>query len=59
MFLGIDQMRAHVILHHLSHQPGHGAACAGDEVHDLLASRFSRKRSFNAINLPSNAANAG
>ena len=30
-------MRAHVVLDDLGHQPGHGAAGARYEVHDLVA----------------------
>jgi hypothetical protein len=57
MFLGIDQMREHVIFHDLGHEPRHGAACAGDEVHDLLAPCLIRESAFDALNLSSQAAN--
>jgi|HubBroStandDraft_1064217.scaffolds.fasta_scaffold35063_3 hypothetical protein len=58
MFLGIDQMREHVIFHDLGHESRHGAACAGDEVHDLLAPCLIRKSAFDALNLSSQSANA-
>jgi len=58
MFLGIDQMREHVIFHDLGHEARHGAACAGDEVHDLLAPCLIRKSAFDALNLSSQSANA-
>ena len=36
MALGIDKMRAHMILDHLAHQPGHRAARTGDEMHTSM-----------------------
>jgi DNA-binding FrmR family transcriptional regulator len=34
---GIHQVRADVVLDHLRHQAGHGAARPGKQMHDLLA----------------------
>jgi ketosteroid isomerase-like protein len=58
MFIRIDQMRAHMVLDDLSHEARHGAACAGDEVHDLLAPRLARKRALYAVNLSAEPAHA-
>ena len=59
MFLGIHQMGAHVLLDDFGHQPSHGAACAGNQVHDLLASCFVRKSALDALDLPSDTVDAG
>ena len=48
-------MRAHMIFHDLGHESRHGAACACDEVHDLLAASFPGKRTFYAVNLSAQA----
>jgi hypothetical protein len=58
MFLRIDQMRAHMIFDDLGHEARHGAACAGDEVHDLLASCLARKSAFYAVDLSPEPADA-
>src|ERR1700722_5768744 len=41
VLLRSDQVIAHVILDHLGHQPGDGAADADDLVHDGLAARLA------------------
>ena len=56
MFIHIDQMRAHMVFDDLSHEAGHGAARAGDEVHDLLAPRLGREGAFDTVDLATNAA---
>jgi hypothetical protein len=56
MFLRIHEMRANMVFDDLSHEAGHRAACAGDEVHDLLAPRLVCKGAFDTIDLATNAA---
>jgi hypothetical protein len=58
MFVGVDQMRTHMVFNYFRHEPGHGAACAGDQMHDLLTSRLGFEGPFNPLHLSSNAANA-
>ena len=58
MLLGIDEMRAHVILDDLGHQTGHGAAHAGDEVHDLFAASLAVERPLDGLDLAPDAAHA-
>jgi hypothetical protein len=59
MFLGIDQMRAHMILDHLGHQAGHGAAGASQQVHDLFAASFTVEGALDGFHLAPEAAYAG
>ena len=58
VFLGIDEVRADVVLHHHGHQAGGGAAHAGDEVHNLLAARLRLERTLDGLDLPADAAHA-
>jgi len=58
MFVGVNQMRSHMIFHNLRHEPRHGTACAGDQMHDLLASRLGFEGPFNPLYLSPNAADA-
>ena len=51
-------MRAHVILDDLGHQTGHGAAHAGDQVHDLFAAGLAVERPLDGLDLASDAADA-
>ena len=57
MFLRIDQMRPHMVFKDLGHETRHGAARTGDEVHDLLATRFFSKCAFYAVNLSPKSTN--
>ena len=59
MFLVINKMCQDVVLDHLGHQPGHGAARGGDEMHDLLAARLALQRPLDSLDLPANAPDAG
>jgi hypothetical protein len=56
MSVGVDQMRPHMVLDYFRHEPCHGAACAGDQMHDLLASRLGFEGPFNPLYLSSNTA---
>lgn len=47
-----------MIFENLSHEPRHGTARTGDEVHDLLAPHFTDKGAFYAVNLSPKTANA-
>ena len=58
MFGRIDQMRAHMVFDDLGHQARHGASCAGNEVHDLLAPRLFFEGAFYAVNLSAQPPNA-
>ena len=58
MLLGIDEMRPHVILDHLGHQTGHGAARAGDQMHDLFAAGLAVERALDGLDLAPDAAHA-
>jgi hypothetical protein len=59
MLLRIDPMRPQVVLKDLGHETRHGAARTGDEVHDLLATRFFSECAFYAVNLSPKSTNAG
>src|ERR1700684_930641 len=56
MSIGVDQMRTYMVLNYFRHEPGHGAARAGDQMHDLLASRLGFESPFNPLHLSSNTA---
>ena len=56
---GIDQMGAHVILHHFRHQPGHGAAGTGDQVQHGFAAGFGKQGALDRLHLAADAADAG
>ena len=58
MFLGVDQMCAHMILDDLGHQPGRRPSHAGDEMHDLLAAGLALERALDGFDLPSDPAHA-
>ena len=58
MSFSVDQMRTHVVFHDLRHESGHGAACAGDQMHDLLTPRLGFEGPFNSLDLSSNTADA-
>jgi hypothetical protein len=47
-----------MVFKNLSHEAGHGAARTGDQMHDLLATRFFRNCAFYAVNLSPKSANA-
>ena len=57
-FVAVDEMRADVVFDHLRHQPGHGAARAGDQVHDLLAAGLAIERALDGLDLAADAAHA-
>ncbi len=59
MFLGVDQMGADVVFDDFRHQAGHGAAHAGDQVHDLFAAGFAVERALDRLDLAADAAHAG
>jgi hypothetical protein len=44
-------MGADVILDHLRHEPGHSATRARDQVHDLIAARFTVERALDGLDL--------
>src|SRR5258708_5766968 len=56
MLLGIDQMRAHMILDDLGHQTGHGTARSGDEMHDLLTAGLTVEGALDGFGLTLDAA---
>src|SRR5665213_146475 len=58
MFVRVDEMCAHMILNHLGHETGHGAARAGDEMHHLVTSRFSVEGALDSLDLALDAAHA-
>ena len=47
-----------VILDHLRHKPSHSAACARDQVHDLIAPSLIVERALNSLDLAPDAAHA-
>src|SRR5579859_7793211 len=59
VLLEVDQMRADMVFDNLGHEALHGAACAGDQMHDLLASGLAGERPLDALHLASQAAHAG
>ena len=59
MFVGVDQMRTHMVFYDLRHEPSHGAARTGDQMHDLLTPRFAHESPFNALHLTANSPYAG
>ena len=59
MLLGIDEMRAHVVLDDLGHQTGCGPSHSGDEMHDLFAASLAVECAFDGFDLASDAAHAG
>ncbi len=59
MAFGIHQMRAHVLFHHLDHQPGHGAPGGGDQMHHPVAARLTFQRSLDRLDLAADATDAG
>lgn len=58
MFLGIDQVRPHMILDHFGHQAGRGTTHTSDQVHDFFAAAFFFKRPLDRFGLSANATNA-
>ena len=58
MRFGIDEVGAHMVLDDFRHQPGHGAARAGDQVHHLLAAGLAVERALDGLDLAPNAAHA-
>ena len=58
VLLGIDQMGADVIFHHLGHQTCDTSTDAGNHVHDALALSFFAQRTFDGLNLPAYTADA-
>ena len=59
MFIGVDQMRADVILDHFGHQSGQGSTGARDELHDLFAFGLTLERALDRFHLPPETAHAG
>ena len=59
MLIGIDQMRAHMIFDNLGHEARHGTACAGDQVHDLIAPGLALECALYALHLASQSTHAG
>ncbi len=59
MSVVIYQMRTHMVLDNLGHQASHGAACAGDQMHDLIATGLALERTLYPLHLTSQAAHAG
>jgi hypothetical protein len=59
MGVGVDEVGADVVFDDLGHQPGHGAAGAGDQVHDRLAAGFTVEGTFDRLDLAADAADAG
>ena len=55
---GIDEVRANVILHDLSHQPVDSAAGAGNELQHVSATNFLIERPFDGFHLSANAPHA-
>jgi hypothetical protein len=58
MALCIDEMRAHVILDHLGHEPCHSPSHSGDEMHDLFTVRLVVERALDSFDLTFDAAHA-
>src|SRR6266404_6427021 len=56
MLLGIDEMRAHMILDDLGHETGHGSPRSGDEMHDLLAAGLAVEGALDGFDLTLDAA---
>jgi DNA-binding FrmR family transcriptional regulator len=59
VLLGIDKMRADVVLDHLRHQAGDRTADAGDHMHDALALGFLGERALDRLDLTFDATDAG
>jgi len=59
MLLRIHKMASNVVFDHLSHEPGHGAACARYQMQDLLAAGLAFEGSLNRLHLASHSAHAG
>ena len=59
MLIGIHQMGSNVVLDHLRHQPGHGSARPGDQMHDLIATGLIVERTLDTFDLSSNATHPG
>jgi hypothetical protein len=55
MLFRIDQVRAHVFLNHFGHKTGHRPACAGNQMHHLIAARFTAECTFDRLDLAANA----
>jgi hypothetical protein len=58
VFLGVNQMRTDVIFDDFRHQAGHGAARAGDQMHDAFASRLAVQRALDRFDLSADAPDA-
>jgi hypothetical protein len=56
--LGIKDVRANVIFHHLRHEPIHGAASGGDELQHLGALDLPLQSALDRFNLAAQAAHA-
>ncbi len=55
---GIDEVRANVILHDLSHQPVDSTAGAGNELQHVSTTNFLIERPFDGFDLSPNASHA-
>jgi hypothetical protein len=58
IFLGIDEVRLHVVFHDLGHQTGYSASNSCDEMHDLIAASFPVQGALDAVDLTTDAAHA-
>ena len=58
MLLSIDEMRSDMLFNHFRHQSGDCSAHAGDQVHDLVASRFILERALDRLYLAADASHA-
>ena len=57
--LGIDKVRADMVLDHLGHKTGHCAPDARDEVEHLLAARFAFQGALDCLDLTLQAPDPG
>ena len=56
--LGIKDVRANVVFHHLRHEAVHGAARGGDQLQDFCALDLSLQSALDRFNLAAQAAHA-